>query len=136
MNGVTLDFSRPGKPTDNSFIEAFNGKVRAECIDQNWFLSLADAHVKCEAFRHEYNTQPAQLHRQQDLNGVHEIHRSLQPADGVIGREIPPLAVQRSGQVQANHELTFAPDQSLGLITIVVPVLIRPRTSSLRVQSR
>jgi putative transposase len=50
MNGVTLDFSRPGKPTDNSFVEAFNGKVRAECIDQNWFLSLADAQVKCEAF--------------------------------------------------------------------------------------
>ena len=57
MNGVTLDFSRPGKPTGNSFIEAFNGKVRAECIDQNWFLSMADAQVKCEAFRHEYNTQ-------------------------------------------------------------------------------
>jgi putative transposase len=37
-NGVILDFSRPGKPTDNSFVEAFNGKVRAECIDQNWFL--------------------------------------------------------------------------------------------------
>lgn len=56
-NNVTLDFSRPGKPTDNSFVEAFNGKVRAECIDQNWFLSLADAQVKCEAFRHDYNTQ-------------------------------------------------------------------------------
>lgn len=55
-NRVTLDFSRPGKPTDNSFVEAFKGKVRAECIDQNWFLSLADAQVKCEAFRHEYNT--------------------------------------------------------------------------------
>lgn len=54
-NGVVLDFSRPGKPTDNSFVEAFNGKVRAECIDQNWFLSLADARLKCEAFRHEYN---------------------------------------------------------------------------------
>lgn len=54
-NGVALDFSRPGKPADNSFVEAFNGKVRAECIDQNWFLSLADAQVKCEAFRHEYN---------------------------------------------------------------------------------
>ena len=53
--GVALDFSRPGKPTDNSFVEAFNGKVRAECIDQNWFLSLADARLKCEAFRHEYN---------------------------------------------------------------------------------
>jgi putative transposase len=55
MNGVVLDFSRPGKPTDNSFVEAFNGKVRAECVDQNWFLSLADAQVKCEAYRQEYN---------------------------------------------------------------------------------
>src|SRR5918997_4731726 len=52
QHGVVLDFSRPGKPTDNSFAEAFNGKVRAECIDQNWFLSRADARLKCEAFRH------------------------------------------------------------------------------------
>lgn len=56
MNDVTLDFSRPGKPTNNAFVEAFNGKVRAECIDQNWFLSLDDARVKCETYRHEYNT--------------------------------------------------------------------------------
>ncbi len=55
MNGVILDFSRPGKPTDNAFAEAFNGKVRAECIDQNWFLSVEDARLKCEAYRHEYN---------------------------------------------------------------------------------
>ena len=55
MNSVTLDFSRPGKPTDNAFVESFNGKVRAECIDQNWFLSLDDARSKCESFRHEYN---------------------------------------------------------------------------------
>ena len=54
-HGVTLDFSRPGKPTDNAFIESFNGKVRAECIDQHWFLSLDDARSKCEAFRREYN---------------------------------------------------------------------------------
>ncbi|MEP4034497.1 MAG: integrase core domain-containing protein, partial [Hyphomicrobiales bacterium] len=55
LNKVELDFSRPGKPTDNSFVEAFNGKVRAECIDQNWFLSLEDARLKCEAFRQDYN---------------------------------------------------------------------------------
>lgn len=41
--GVTLDFSRPGKPTDNAFIESFNGKFRAECLNQHWFMSLADA---------------------------------------------------------------------------------------------
>ncbi len=56
-NGVTLDFSRPGKPTDNAFVESFNGKVRAECIDQNWFLSLDDARSKCEAYRRDYNTE-------------------------------------------------------------------------------
>ena len=56
-NKVTLDFSRPGKPTDNAFVESFNGKVRAECIDQNWFLSLDDARSKCEAYRIEYNEE-------------------------------------------------------------------------------
>lgn len=53
--GVTLDFSRPGKPTDNAFVVPSNGKVRAECIDQNWFLSLDDARAKYEAFRRDYN---------------------------------------------------------------------------------
>ena len=54
---MTLDFSRPGKPTDNAFAESFNGKVRAECIDQNWFLTLDDAQSKCEAFRRHYNEE-------------------------------------------------------------------------------
>ena len=40
---VTLDFSRPGKPTDNGFIEAFNSKLRSECLNAHWFMSLADA---------------------------------------------------------------------------------------------
>ena len=41
--GVILDFSRPGKPTDNAFIESFNGKFRAECLNTHWFMSLDDA---------------------------------------------------------------------------------------------
>lgn len=49
MKGVTLDFSRPGKPTDNAFIESLNGKFRAECLNTNWFLSLDEARRKCEA---------------------------------------------------------------------------------------
>jgi transposase InsO family protein len=40
QRGVTLDFSRPGKPTDNAFIEAFNGRFRAECLNAHWFLTL------------------------------------------------------------------------------------------------
>ena len=40
--GVTLDFSRPGKPTDNAFVESFNGRLRDECLNTHWFLSLDD----------------------------------------------------------------------------------------------
>jgi putative transposase len=49
QRGVTLDFSRPGKPTDNAFIDSFNGKFRAECLNAHWFMSLDDARRKCEA---------------------------------------------------------------------------------------
>jgi putative transposase len=52
---VTLDFSRPGKPTDNPFIESFNGSFRDECLNVNWFLSLEDAKEKIQLFKEEYN---------------------------------------------------------------------------------
>jgi len=55
QHGVILDFSRPGKPTDNAFIEAFNGRFRAECLNTHWFLSLADAAEKLEDWRRDYN---------------------------------------------------------------------------------
>jgi putative transposase len=59
LGGVELDFSRPGKPTDNAFIEAFNGRLREECLNQSWFLSLEDARDKVETWRQEYNgTRP------------------------------------------------------------------------------
>lgn len=54
-NNVTLDFSRPGKPTDNGFIEAFNSKLRSECMNAHWFLTLADSREKLETWRRYYN---------------------------------------------------------------------------------
>ena len=54
-NQLTLDFSRPGKPTDNPFIESFNGSFRDECLNAHWFLSLEDAREKIEFWRQEYN---------------------------------------------------------------------------------
>ena len=56
---VALDFSRPGKPTDNTFIEAFNGRLRAECLKTHWFLTLADASKTLEAWRSYYNEERA-----------------------------------------------------------------------------
>lgn len=52
---VTLDFSRPGKPTDNPYIESFNGSLRDECLNVHWFLSLDDARTKIETWRRDYN---------------------------------------------------------------------------------
>jgi putative transposase len=57
LNGVELDFSRPGKPTDNGLIEAFNGRLRDECLNQSWFLSLEDAQEKVGDWRHFYNRE-------------------------------------------------------------------------------
>ena len=54
-NNVRLDFSRPGKPTDNAFIESFNGSFRDECLNVNWFLSLEDAKEKINAFKEDFN---------------------------------------------------------------------------------
>ena len=54
-NGVKLSFSRPGTPTDNPFIESFNGKLRDECLETNWFLSLEHARKIVEEWRNEYN---------------------------------------------------------------------------------
>lgn len=57
QNGVVLDFSQPGKPTDNAFIEAFNGRLRAECLNTHWFMSLADAREKLADWRRYYNEE-------------------------------------------------------------------------------
>ncbi len=54
-SGVKLDYIRPGKPVENAYIESFNGRLRQECLEENWFLSLDDAKIKIEAWRKDYN---------------------------------------------------------------------------------
>jgi len=56
-NNVTLDFSRPCKPTDNSFIKAFNNKLRSECLNSDSFLTLANPREKLGTWRRHYNEE-------------------------------------------------------------------------------
>jgi putative transposase len=56
-NNVELDFSRPGRPSDNALVEAFNSRFRQECLNQHWFLSLEDAQAKISAWQNEYNNE-------------------------------------------------------------------------------
>jgi putative transposase len=52
---VRMDVSRPGTPTDNAHIESFNGSFRDECLNLNWFASIAEAKRHAEAWRRDYN---------------------------------------------------------------------------------
>jgi putative transposase len=55
---VRIDFSRPGKPTDNAFIESFNGTFRSECLNTHWFTSIEEARHQIESWRREYKCGP------------------------------------------------------------------------------
>jgi putative transposase len=55
-HGVTLRFIRPGKPVENAYVESFNGKFRDECLNEHWFVSVADAKATIELWRVDYNT--------------------------------------------------------------------------------
>jgi putative transposase len=79
-HGVTLDFSRPGKPTGNALIEAFNGRFRAECLNAHWFLTLADAQEKLEAWHRYYNED-----RPHDAIG-NKPPAALRNPDGITGQ--------------------------------------------------
>jgi putative transposase len=54
--GVKLDFIRPGEPIENAFAESFNGRLRDECLNNNWFLNLKHAREVIESWRKDYNT--------------------------------------------------------------------------------
>jgi putative transposase len=54
-NGVTLRLIEPGKPNQNAYVESFNGRLRDECLNEHWFVTLAQARAIIEAWRHEYN---------------------------------------------------------------------------------
>lgn len=58
LNKVELDFSRPAKPTDNAHIEAFDSRLRQECLNASWFLNLSDARARIELWRMDFNLNP------------------------------------------------------------------------------
>jgi transposase InsO family protein len=55
--GIALRLIEPGKPNQNAYIESFNGRLRDECLNEHWFVSLAHAKVVIEAWRCEYNEE-------------------------------------------------------------------------------
>ena len=74
-NQVKINFSRPGKPTDNAYVESFNGTLRAECLNAHWFSTPAEAVERIEAWRQEYNA--SRPHRALGEQTPHEFARQF-----------------------------------------------------------
>ena len=95
--GVQIHFIRPGKPIENAFIESFNGKFRDECLNEHWFVSLADAQLQIEAWRVDYNT--VRPHSALDDQTPQQF------AESTVGaRRLPPA---RLNEDQKPAELSF-----------------------------
>lgn len=56
-HGIKINFIQPGKPVQNCYVESFNGRMRDECLNQNWFTDLDDARRIIMAWTEEYNEQ-------------------------------------------------------------------------------
>lgn len=80
--GVKLNFIRPGKPVENAYIESFNGRLRDECLNDNWFGSLQEARQLIEEWRRDYNEKRphSSLGNLSPLEFVRQI-RENSPAD-------------------------------------------------------
>ena len=74
-NQVKIDFSRPGKPTDNAYVESFNGTLRAEWLDAHWFSTMAEARQLIQGWRSEYNA--SRPHRALGERTPHEFARPI-----------------------------------------------------------
>lgn len=85
--GVRLHFIRPGKPVENAFCESFNGKLRHECLNANWFPTLAEAQRIIEAWRREYNEE--RPHTNLGRRTPAEFTRSLIPPPSPIPARFP-----------------------------------------------
>ena len=85
-NEVQLCFIRPGRPVENGFIESFNGRLRDECLNVEWFSSLDDARRKLAKFREHYNRErPHSALADRTRAAFAELHR--EKASTLLGRE-------------------------------------------------
>ncbi len=117
-NGVHLDFIRPGRPTENGYIESFNGKLRDECLNVEVCLALVDARSKLHRWRRDYQSSSAALGaRRPDAGCIcGDMQRRKRRRDNCLGTapRLPPYL--RTAAVQ--KELQSATPSSLLLETL------------------
>ena len=95
--GITVLHIQPGKPVQNGHVESFNGRFRDECLNTNWFVNLADARRKIEAWRMEYNGErPHSSLAYRTPNEFAKICSGLTSRMGAIPPDRPSAVVDRT----------------------------------------
>jgi len=89
QSGVRIAFSRPGKPTDNAFVESFNETFCAKRLDAHWFTSLTEAQQIVETWCSEYNE--SRPHRALGERTLHEFAHEIAASRDFMGMPRPPL---------------------------------------------
>jgi len=95
-NNVQLCFIRPGRPVENGFIESFNGRLRDECLNVEWFVSLEDARKKLANFRNHYNHErPHSALADRTPSAFAELHKRVtEKASTSLGRALQSLFIE------------------------------------------
>jgi len=95
-NQVQLCFIRPGRPVEKGFIESLNGRLRGECLNVEWFVSLADARQKLATFRQHYNHErPHSALADRTPAGFAELYRGVtEKASTSMGRALQSLFIE------------------------------------------
>jgi hypothetical protein len=110
QHGVRMAFSRLGKPTDNAFVESFNGTFRAECLNAHWFASLTEAQRIVETWRAEYNE--SRPHRALGEKTPNEFAKEIAASRDFLGQKLskthPRVGMKNPGR---SYSLGFS-DQS------------------------
>ena len=99
QHGVQLCFIRPGRPVENAFLESFNGRLRDECLNVEWFSSLEDARQKLAKFREHYNHhRPHRALADRTPAAFAELHRlGKEKASTSLGARTPEPLYRVSG---------------------------------------
>jgi putative transposase len=94
--GVEWHYIAPGKPTQNGFIESFNGRLRDECLNERLFASLPEARRIIEEWRTDYNT----LRPHTSLNGFTPTEFAARPLRGITRTDSPHKQGHYGGKVR------------------------------------
>ena len=128
-----MDYSRPGTPTDNPFIESFNESFRDECLNTHWFLSLDDAYKKINDWVNDYNHYRPHSSLNELIPAEYVQYYQNKMIDGEIlpeatDNEVMFIKTTKSGRINQKHTFIISTNQftnSLILLLLTRPIIGR-----------